>query len=109
MVEAQGGDPRVADAPETVLPQAPATLDLPAPRAGTIARADADGIGRAVLLLGGGRRAVTDSIDPAVGVSRLRKVGETVSAGEPLLRLHARSRAEAEAVVPAALAAFEIA
>ena len=109
MVEAHGGDPRVAESPETVLPRAPAEMDVPAPRAGAITRADADGIGRVVLLLGGGRRAVTDTIDPSVGVSRLRKVGERVEAGEPLLRLHARSRAEAEALVPAALAAFDIA
>ena len=108
MVEAQGGDPRVADAPEKVLPQAPAVLDVPAPRAGTVARADADGIGRVVLLLGGGRRAVTDTIDFSVGVSGLRKVGETVAAGEPLVRLHARSRAEAEALAPQALAAFTL-
>ncbi len=109
MVEAQGGDPRVADAPEKVLPQAPAVLDVPAPRAGTLSRVDADGIGRAVLLLGGGRRAVTDAIDFSVGVSRLRKVGETVASGEPLVRLHARSRAEAEALVPQVLAAFSFA
>ena len=108
MVEAQGGDPRVADAPEKVLPQAPAVLDVPAPRDGTVARADADGIGRVVLLLGGGRRAVTDAIDFSVGVSGLRKVGETVAAGEPLVRLHARSRAEAEALAPQALAAFTL-
>ena len=109
MVEAQGGDPRVAEAPEKVLPQAPAVVEVPAPRGGVLSRVDADGIGRVVLLLGGGRRAVTDTIDPSVGVSRLRKVGETVAAGEPLLRLHARSRAEAESLVPAVLAAFEIA
>ena len=109
MVEAHGGDPRVADAPEKVLPRAPAVLDVPAPRGGTVARADADGIGRVVLLLGGGRRAVTDAIDPSVGVSLVRKVGENVEKGEPLLRLHARTRAEAEALVPQALAAFEIA
>ena len=109
MVEAHGGDPRVAESPEKVLPRAPAEIDVPAPRAGAVARADADGIGRVVLLLGGGRRAVTDTIDPSVGVSCLRKVGERVEAGEPLLRLHARSRAEAEALVPAALAAFDIA
>ena len=109
MVEAHGGDPRVADAPEKVLPQAPATLDVPAPRAGTVSRVDADGIGRIVLLLGGGRRAVTDAIDPAVGVSGLKKAGEAVEAGEPLLRLHARTRAEAEALVPQALAACPVA
>ena len=109
MVEAHGGDPRVADAPEKVLPQAPATLDVPAPRAGTVSCVDADGIGRIVLLLGGGRRAVTDAIDPAVGVSGLKKAGEAVEAGEPLLRLHARTRAEAEALVPQALAACPVA
>ena len=108
MVEAQGGDPRVADAPEKVLPQAPAVVDIPAPRGGVLARVDADGIGRVVLLLGGGRRAVTDTIDPSVGVSCLSKVGEEIEQGEPLLRIHARTRAEAEALVPQALAAHEI-
>ena len=106
MVAAQGGDARVAESPETVLPQAPVLLDVAAPRAGHLARVDADGIGRAVLLLGGGRRAVTDAIDPAVGVSRLRKVGERIEKGEPLATLHARTRAEAEALVPQVLGAF---
>lgn len=106
MVEAQGGDPRVAESPESVLPQAPALVDAAAPRAGFLSRVDADGVGRAVLLLGGGRRAVTDAIDPAVGVSRLRKVGERVECGEPLATLHARTRAEAEALVPQVLGAF---
>ncbi len=106
MVAAQGGDARVAESPETVLPQAPVLLDVAAPRAGHLARVDADGIGRAVLLLGGGRRAVTDAIDPAVGVSRLRKVGERIEKGEPLATLHARTRDEAEALVPQVLGAF---
>ena len=106
MVAAEGGDARVAESPETVLPQAPVLLDVAAPRAGHLARVDADGIGRAVLLLGGGRRAVTDAIDPAVGVSRLRKVGERIEKGEPLATLHARTRAEAEALVPQVLGAF---
>ena len=108
MVAAHGGDARVAESPETVLPQAPVLLDVAAPRAGHLARVDADGIGRAVLLLGGGRRAVTDAIDPSVGVSCLSKVGEEIEQGEPLLRIHARTRAEAEALVPQALAAHEI-
>ena len=108
MVEAQGGDPRVAESPEKILPQAPAVLDVPAPRGGVLSRVDADGIGRVVLLLGGGRRAVTDTIDPSVGVSCLRKVGDAIEKGEPLLRLHARTRAEAEALVPQVLAAHAI-
>lgn len=43
------------------------------------------------------------------GVSGLKKAGEAVEAGEPLLRLHARTRAEAETLVPQALAACPVA
>ena len=109
MVKAHGGDPRVADAPEKILPRAPIVRDLPAPRAGTIAAADAEGIGRAVLLLGGGRRATTDAIDCAVGADAIRKVGERVEKGEPLLRLHARTEESLAAALPLARAAFRFA
>lgn len=109
MVAAHGGDARVAEAPERVLPQAPARLELAAPRGGFLSRVDADGVGRAVLLLGGGRRAVADAIDPAVGVSGLRKAGDRVEAGEPLATVHARTRAQAEAIAPQLLAAFSFA
>jgi thymidine phosphorylase len=32
----------------------------------------------------------TDSVDHAVGFSAIRKVGDSVTAGEPLFRIHAR-------------------
>ena len=109
MVAAHGGDARIAEAPEKVLAAAPVQVDVPAPRAGFVSKVDADGIGRAVLLLGGGRRAVTDAIDPAVGVSEMRKAGEKVGAGEPLARIHAGSEADARAVSSLVAQAFALA
>ena len=106
MVAAHGGDTRVAETPETILPKADAILDVPAPRTGYVSSVDAAEIGRIVLQLGGGRQAVTDRIDYAVGVDRLVQRGEKVSKGDPLLRLHARSKAEARAFLARAAAAF---
>jgi len=47
LMQAQGGDPRVAEAPWDVLEAAPVVLAVPAPRAGAVARCGALAIGRA--------------------------------------------------------------
>ena len=99
MVEAQGGD---ASALERIaeVHRAPHIHDLPAPAGGRIARMDAGTIGRACVALGAGRAKATDAIDFAVGLSAIRKVGETVERGESLLRIHARSAKSLRAVLP---------
>ncbi|MGI5869218.1 MAG: thymidine phosphorylase [Kiritimatiellia bacterium] len=108
MVAAQGGDAGIVEGLGK-LPTAPVVIDVPAAEAGHVAGVDADGIGRVVLLLGGGRRRSADAIDPAVGVDGLVKVGERVEAGRPLMRLHARSLDEAQGVLEAARAAVALA
>ena len=92
LVEAQGGD---ASAMERILEihRAPLQQQIRAERSGRIVRMDAELIGRAVVLLGGGRAKASDAIDYAVGVSDVAKVGALVSAGEPLLTIHARDTA----------------
>ncbi|GAF76547.1 unnamed protein product, partial [marine sediment metagenome] len=87
MVTNQGGDASVADDP-SLLPAATNRAEIRSPRSGTIARLDALAIGRAANLLGAGRLVKEDTIDPAVGVELLRKVGEKVRAGQPLAILH---------------------
>jgi len=88
MVELQGGDPRALEHPER-LPSADIRRDLPAPHAGVVTMVDADAIGRACVVLGAGRVRVEDRIDPAVGVSALVKIGDTVERGQPLMVMHA--------------------
>lgn len=46
------------------------------------------GIALAALDLGAGRARAEDAIDPAVGISRVVKVGEPISHGDPLCLLH---------------------
>lgn len=108
MVEAQGGDPRFIDDP-LLLPQPGAQIDVRADRAGTVAAVDAAEIGRIVLELGGGRRAVTDKIDPAAGVCNLVQRGETVANGDRIMTLCAATEAKASAFADAARAAVAFA
>ena len=107
MVEAHGGNARFLDDP-THLPQAGTVLEIPAPAGGFVQDVDADAIGRIVLQLGGGRKAVTDAIDYAVGIDRLVQQGESVEKGQPLMRLLANDAATAEALVRQAAAAVTI-
>ena len=99
LVEAQDGD---ASSLETMkeIHRAPIIRPLPAPRDGVVTRADAGEMGRASLLLGGGRARSDDSVDYAVGLSEIKKIGERVGAGEPLLLIHARTEASLLAVWP---------
>jgi thymidine phosphorylase len=94
------GGPRDVFAPRGVkLPSARVVLDVPAPRAGFVSAMDTRAIGLVVVDLGGGRRVARDAIDPAVGLSHIEPRGTRVIAGQPLMRVHARSRAQAQAAI----------
>lgn len=97
MVEAQGGDPRVVDDPEAVLPAAPIRLTIVADRSGTLAAVQAEMLGRASGDLGGGRKKKGDAIDPAVGIVFRPKIGDRLEVGQELGEVHARTERDAEA------------
>lgn len=90
------------------LPKAAITEAFPAPRAGYVARVDADAIGRAVLVLGGGRQKTDDQIDYGVGASHIVKIGEPVEKGQPLVVLHANSAEKLAQAMSYVAGAFEI-
>jgi thymidine phosphorylase len=83
MVHAQGGDP---DAP---LPVAAHRAVVEAPRAGLLGRLDARAVGVAAWRLGAGRARKEDPVSATAGVVCLRKQGEAVERGEPVLELRA--------------------
>jgi len=88
-IEAQCGDPRVAD-DSTLLPKAEYVNLVSTPRAGYLAVLDAMEVGRTSVELGGGRLRKGDAIDHSVGIVVHRKVGDQVAAGEPLFTIHAK-------------------
>ncbi len=87
MVELQAGDPRTIDDPRR-LPQAQHTMTVTTPRNGYVASLKCEQVGTACVILGGGRERKEDSVDPAVGIVLHKKVGDSVSAGEPLATIH---------------------
>lgn len=107
MVLAQDGDPSFIDHPEK-LPQPGAIEEIRAEQSGTIAHVDAKKIGKIVLRLGGGRQAITDTIDLAAGIDHLVQQGETVEKGQPLMRLLAKDRSTIEPFLSAAQSAVQI-
>ena len=87
-VEAQGGDPR-AVYDESLLPEAPIQEAVVSPVDGWLVHMEADEVGRACLLLGGGRETKESEIDLSVGLVLKKKVGDPVKKGEPLAVIHA--------------------
>lgn len=102
MVKCHGGDP------DASLPVANNQIPLPALKTGYISKADADAIGRVSLLLGAGRAKTTDTIDPAVGLSGLKKIGEPIEEGEPLCTIHSNGHEDETQLAQLLDSAFEI-
>jgi len=83
-IAAQGGDPRVCDAPKDFLPLVSETVKVESPRSGFITKVDTTEIGHAIAAIGGGRVRIEDTVDPTVGFTSELKLGDQVSAGEAI-------------------------
>jgi thymidine phosphorylase len=108
LVAAQGGDAAMVEHPDR-LPSAPVRHDVLAERDGVVAHAEPRALGRVIIELGGGRRMVTDTVRPDVGLEVPVKPGQRVSRGDLLARVHARDHADAERVTPAIRDAIPVA
>ena len=87
MVAAQGGN---LDASRRVARQSAVI----ATRSGFVKRVNTETLGQAVIDLGGGRRQVADSINHAVGLRMLVRIGDAVDAGQPLVEIFADGPSE---------------
>ncbi|QWW20059.1 thymidine phosphorylase [Schaalia sp. 19OD2882] len=102
MVRAQGGDPDAA------LPVAPHTEEIRAEGNGVLTRLDALAVGVASWRLGAGRTRKEDPVQAEAGIEILAKPGQTVRAGDPLLRLHTCTPERFERARQALVGAIEI-
>ena len=99
LVYAQDGDATTLEK-MTEVHRAPVIEPLPATRSGVIEQMDAESIGRASVLLGGGRQRADDAVDFAVGLSAIKKIGERVERDEPMMMVHARDESSLATVLP---------
>ena len=97
MVAALGGPHDLLECPDRYLARAPVELAVAPDRAGFIARVDARALGLLVVELGGGRRRAEDAIDPGVGLTAVRGVGDAVDRERPIAIVHAGSIPDADA------------
>jgi pyrimidine-nucleoside phosphorylase len=95
LVQAQGGDVSVLDHPEK-FPEAPIKKIIEAPQSGYVSEVQARIVGETSVVLGAGRKKKGDSVDPAVGIEVLVKVGQKIQAGQPLFIIHAHDQATLE-------------
>jgi thymidine phosphorylase len=86
MVSLQGGDPATIENPSR-LPRAKHRSVIPSARSGYVSAIQCEDVGTACVVLGGGRETKEDRVDPAVGIVLHKKLGDRVSAGEPLCTL----------------------
>lgn len=98
-IGAQGGDNEYAKNPD-LFGEAKYERDFLAAEDGYIASVNAELIGTAAMILGAGRRTVNDVIDPRAGIVILKKTGESVKAGEPILKLYSERENSFDEAIP---------
>ncbi|NLB79630.1 MAG: pyrimidine-nucleoside phosphorylase, partial [Clostridiaceae bacterium] len=91
MLKAQKGNEQVVDNPG-LLPSAKYTVEYKVASGGYISAILSDKLGLASMLLGAGRATKESLIDPGAGITLLKKPGDMVEAGEPIMILHANSQ-----------------
>jgi pyrimidine-nucleoside phosphorylase len=105
LIEAQGGDASPIDDPG-LLPEAPVTRRVKSPREGYISQVDAMVVGLTALELGAGRKKKGEPVDHSVGVVLHKKIGDSVSQGEELCTIHARTDSAARKARTSLLEAY---
>jgi pyrimidine-nucleoside phosphorylase/thymidine phosphorylase len=108
VVAAQGGNPRVVDDPDGILPRARRQVVIEADRGGFVRGLAARPVGHATMLLGAGRERIDSVIDPAVGVVLHKKVGDSVGPGEPLCTVHVNDIGALDAALSTIRQAYQI-
>jgi len=108
MIAAQGADMEAFNRKLKQGHSTPVVLELTANQDGFVAKCDARIFGEVVRDLGGGRVTKETVINPEVGVDMIMPVGEVVSFGAILCRVHAANGTQAEAALDRLKTAIEI-
>ena len=105
-IGAQGGNVESIE-DVSLLPSAKILRKYNAKKSGYISKIEAEKLGIASMMLGGGRAKKTDSIDYGVGIVLDKKVGDFVKEGEPLLTLHINNEDKVDEAIKLLDSAYE--
>ncbi len=108
MIADLGGPSAFSDTADTHLPSASVIQAVPSLVDGYICAIDTRMLGMAVVSLGGGRSHPNDRIDPTVGFDQILRIGQKVSLGDPLCRVHAADVSAAKYAAATVQAAMHI-
>jgi len=107
MIEAQGGDVRIIE-DHSLLPISKNVEEVLSDKEGFVEKMDTEKIGVASMVLGAGRKKKEDEIDHSVGVEVLKKLGDRVSKGEPLVKLYCSEKSDVETAKKLIKSAYSI-
>lgn len=107
MVKAQYGNSAQVDNPE-LLPSANHIIDVLADKEGYVHSIDAEGVGRAALVIGAGRETKESPIDYAVGIILVKKVGDKVAKGDVIAKVHINDMSKLEECKEKLLRAYDL-
>ncbi len=107
MVGALGGPNDFIERADVYLPTAENIEDFPSSSTGYLQSVNGRILGQAVIELGGGRKRKDDRLDFSVGLDRLIRIGQKVSRGDSLLRIHASCEGDLKRVKNLLSDAFE--
>ncbi len=108
MVYAMGGPVHFVQDWVRFLPEAPVIREVTATTSGTATTIDGEALGLTVVALGGGRQVETDVVNPSVGLSDVVSIGDRVTKGQPLARIHAARESQADEAEQAVRAAITL-
>ncbi|MCL2485721.1 MAG: thymidine phosphorylase [Endomicrobia bacterium] len=87
IIKTQGGNPKVLDNPDEILPKAKKSLKISVAKTGYVSYMKTRDIGIAAMMTGAGRAKKEDKIDYGAGVFFYKKTGEYVKEGETIAEL----------------------
>ncbi|WP_299865896.1 thymidine phosphorylase [uncultured Roseobacter sp.] len=108
MIAAMGGPVRFVENWARFLPEATVIREVKAPASGYVTAIDGEALGMVVVNLGGGRVVESDTIDAAVGLGQVVRLGDKIAQGQPLAVVHAARPDAADRVAEAVRAAITI-
>jgi pyrimidine-nucleoside phosphorylase len=97
MIESQGGNADLIRNPAK-LAQSPQQIVFKAKKRGHLGKMNTETLGRLLVEMGGGRKKVTDSVDPGVGMIFHKKLGAKVQMGDQLITVYAPGKFQASMI-----------